>query len=295
MLRRIARAAVLAGALTAAPAPALAQTQPPESDSTVVITDRNMEDAVRDFVAEIGAAPDSANLARFDGTVCVGAHNITPEFAQKLIDQVSLVAVAVGLEPGEPGCKPNVLIMASTDGDALAARLVKDHFQKFRPVQTDGANLGKEALDLFQNSDAPVRWWHVTQTVLVDTGEAFERGASVRVRSSGRLESSVRQEMSHVLIILDTSRMGSVSFGSLADYVAIVSLAQLEAKADTSDFPSILNLFTNSAGDRGKRMTQWDLDYLVALYGTKGNAPNANREANRIANNMVRQQKEAQD
>lgn len=287
MIRRFALATVLAAALAT---PALAQTEQQESKDKVVVEGRKLEDAVSDFVDTIGAAPKGSNLARWDRVICVGSYNIAPAFAQKLIDQVSLVALAVGLEPGEPGCTPNVLIMASDDGDALAERLVADHFQKFRPVQTDGTNLGSEALKVFQTSDAPVRWWHVTQTVMSDTGLPYERGASVRVRGSGRLQSNVRQEMSHVLIILDTTQIGSVTLGALSDYVAMVSLAQLEAQADTREFPSILNLFTNAAGDRAMRMTQWDLDYLVALYETSGDAPSANREANRIARKMLNEQ-----
>jgi hypothetical protein len=184
--------------------------------------------------------------------------------------------------------------MASTDGAALAKRLVDDHLQQFRPGDTDGADLGREALRLFQRSDAPVRWWHVSRTVLADTGAPVRRGTSVLVRGASRLSKNVREDISHVLVILDGSRIGSVSFAALSDYVAMVALAQVDADADTREFPTVLNLFTNKAGDRTTRMTQWDLDYLIALYEVSGNAVSADRERNRIARQMLDQRRDGQ-
>lgn len=280
--------AALAATLIACPA--LAQTTPPESDGKVVVTGRSPEEAVRDFVAEVGAAPNDANLARWGDTVCVGVYNLAPRYAQDLIDRVSLIGAAIGIEPGEPGCKPNVLIMADQNTDELVDRLVRDHLRKFLPPDTDDANLGRAALEKFKYSEAPVRWWQVSQTVLADTGEAIARGDTVRVRGSGRLVSNVRQDISHILIILDANRIGTISFGSLSDYVAMMALAQIDADADTQGYPTILNLFAMNGPNRTQRMTQWDLDYLTALYETPGDAANSGREANRIARKMLQEQ-----
>jgi hypothetical protein len=284
MIRTIALAAAFASALAALPA---AAQQQPAADDKVVVQGKRPDEAVRDFVAEVGTSPDGTNLARWDRIICVGATNLTPDYAQKLIDRVSLVALAIGLEPGAPGCKANVLVMADTDGDALATRLVADMPHVFRPPETHGTNLGRDALKVFKTSDAPVRWWHVSQTVLADTGAAYLPGSSVRVRSAGRLRSNVRQEMSHALIILDASRIGTISFASLADYVAMVALAQVDADADTREYPSVLNLFAEGSGERNTRLTQWDLDYLTALYEVPGDASSAGREANHIARKML--------
>jgi hypothetical protein len=51
----------------------------------------------------------------------------------------------------------------------------------------------------------------------------------------------------------------------LADYLAVVSLAQIDPKTDPRQFDSILNLFSNPAPCSG--LTDWDLKYLQALYG----------------------------
>lgn len=287
MQGRIAPLVALVVALMASPA--IAQTPEPESEGKVVVTGRTPEEAVRDFVAEVGVTPGDANLARWGDKVCVGVYNLAPRYAQELIDRVSLVGAAIGIEPGEPGCKPNVLIMAEQDSDALASRLVQDHFRKFLPPDTDDAALGRSALEKFRTSDAPVRWWQVSQTVAVDTGAPVARGDSLRVRASGRIRSNVRQDISHILIILDANRIGTISFASLSDYVAMMALAQVDADADTRDFPTILNLFIPGDGARTARMTQWDLDYLTALYETPGDAANPKREANHVARKMLQQ------
>ncbi|MFT3723634.1 MAG: hypothetical protein QM773_08625 [Hyphomonadaceae bacterium] len=282
MIRGIVLAAVLA--ITAGPA--FAQ-QPPEPEDRVTVEGRRAEDAVRAFVSEVAAAPKGANLARWDRKVCVGVMNLKTEYAQKLADEVSLAAVKIGLEPGEPGCRANVLILADSEADALASRLVKDSLKQLEPPDNRDGSLGRSALRKFEISDAPVRWWHVSQTVLTDTGKAFKDGKQVTVRGMGRLKKNVRENMVHVLIILDTKKIGVVSFPSLADYVSVVALAQIGAEADMHEFPSILNLFSSKAGDRASRMTQWDLDYLKSLYAVDGNAVSATLEARRIEQQML--------
>lgn len=285
MIRKLSLLTLLAASLAVTTAAAQDQVT---ADDKVVVQGRAAEDAVRAFVAEVGAAPRGQNLARWDRSVCVGAANMTPHYAQRLIDQVSRVALAIGLEIGEPGCRPNILILADTDGNALATRLVADSPQGFRPDR-GSSNLGSEALRKFQTSSAPVRWWHVSQTVEVDTGEPATGGATIQVRGASRIRGNVRQDMTNVIVILDTSRIGSISFGSLSDYVAMVSLAQIDAEADMQSFPTVLNLFASETGDRIARMTQWDLDYLISLYATRGDAANPNREARDISRGMLDQ------
>lgn len=282
MMLRIALAALLA--ITAGPA--VAQQSPPAEDR-VIVEGRRAEDAVRAFVAEVAGAPKGANLARWDRKVCVGVMNLKHEYAQKLADEVSLAAVKIGLEPGEPGCKANVLILADSEADALASRLVKDSLKQLEPPDNRDGSLGRSALRKFEISDAPVRWWHVSQTVLTDTGKAFKDGKQVTVRSMGRLKKNVRENMVHVLIILDTKKIGVVSFASLADYVSVVALAQIDAEADMHQFPSILNLFSSKADAHATRMTQWDLDYLKSLYAVDGNAVSTTLEARRIEQQML--------
>ncbi len=69
--------------------PAFAQQPPQDAEDRVTVEGRKPEDAVRAFVAEVGAAPSGTNLARWDRKVCVGVMNLKTEYAQKLADEVS--------------------------------------------------------------------------------------------------------------------------------------------------------------------------------------------------------------
>lgn len=267
------------------------QAQPPAVDlGTIEVTgQRPLEDRVAAFVEEVAAAPRGRGLARWDRAICVGAANMTPRYAQFMIDRVSTVALDLGLEIGEPGCRPNIMIAAAADADELAVALVRDEPDGFRPAlnQTDQ---GSEALRLFQTTDAPVRWWHVSLPVTVDTGDLAvrlngEEPPSVRVRDASRLRANVRDDLARVVIILDTNRIGRVPYGALSDYVALLALAQIEPSADTSAWPSILNLFSSTEPPTG--LTDWDRDYLQSLYAARRDRARATQQAREIASGMV--------
>ena len=248
-----------------------AQTEPGSTEVEGVTIDGSvLREVVTNFVEEVGVAQRDQNLARWDRRICVGVVNMAPRFAQALADQVSAVAMAVGLNPGDPGCRPNVLILADSNGDALARALVEQDPQVFRP-DIGNTNMGQAALDRFQDSGAPVRWWQVTYTRTAEFGV-----------TASRIRDSHEEAMGHVIIILDTSRIGSVSFASLADYVSLVALAQVDPQIDARGYDSVFNLFVANAS-RTQRMTDWDLAYLRALYAMRGDAASPDRQQREIA------------
>lgn len=283
-MRRLILSAASAAFLLVAGA-AQAQTPPEEAPSTevegVTILGQSLREAVQSFVEEVGDAQRDQNLARWDRRVCIGVVNLNARYAQALVDQVSAVAMAVGLRPGEPGCRPNVLILADSDGDALARALVAEDPQVFRP-DIGNTNLGQAALEQFQSSGAPVRWWSVTYTRTAEFGV-----------TASRIRASHEEALGHVIIILDTSQIGPVSFASLADYVSMVALAQVDAQIDASAYDSVFNLFA-PAGSRTQRMTDWDLAYLRGLYEARGDAADPDRQAREIAL-QLRRELEARD
>jgi hypothetical protein len=59
-----------------------------------------------------------------------------------------------------------------------------------------------------------------------------------------------------------------VTLGQFADYVALVSLAQLKPSDGLEDAPTILNLFKGTPQTAPAGMTDWDLAFMRALYTT---------------------------
>lgn len=277
-------------AVASAPQAAVEVQQPTVDLGTVDVTaQRPQEDRAAAFIEEVAAPPRGRGLGRWDRAICVGAANMTGRYAQFMIDRVSTVALDLGLEIGEPGCRPNIMIAAAADADELAVALVRDDPGGFRPAlnQTDQ---GSRALNLFQTTDAPVRWWHVSLPVTVDTGDVAvhligEEAPTVRVRDVSRLRGNVRDDLVRVIIIIDTNRISGVSYGALSDYVALVALAQIEPSADTSAWPSILNLFGSDEPPTG--LTDWDRDYLQSLYAANRDRARPTQQAREIARGML--------
>lgn len=255
--------------------PAPGQSPPPAArEPTVALEDvivegQRLEELTREFVDEVSAPPRNRGLARWWGGVCVAVVNIRTEVAQPLADRISQVAMEYGLRPGDPGCQPNILVTFADDGQALSEAMVERRRRIFR-VGVGGLDRGNAALRDFRESDRPVRWWHVSVPTNANTGEAGIRlpgGDAPEVMGEGLVNRGrwIRDDLNKVIIVVDISQIDGAMLPQLADYLALVALAQVDPDGDTSRFTTILNLFDDPEGSPG--LTGWDRAYLEALYG----------------------------
>jgi len=259
----------------------------------VVVQRQRLERAIRNFVDEVAAPSPGRGPARWDRRVCVGVVNVRNPAAQHLVDRVSQVAMDVGLEPGDPGCKANVVIIGTSDGQALAQALVDVTPRAFRP-NWSGSDRGGVALEQFVASDAPVRWWHVALPVDSQTGEPVVRipgqddePRRTAIFASSRLRTQVQNNLDRVFVIVDFGRAEGLNFNQLSDYIAMVALAQIDPDAATSGFNSVLNLFEQPGGAGIDGLTDWDRSYLTALYDAELNQLRPSHQANSVSNVMV--------
>ncbi|MES2626695.1 MAG: hypothetical protein V4628_15520 [Pseudomonadota bacterium] len=267
-------------------APVFAQLLQPESDTTssieaaienITITGQrpegwSIQDYMLDFVGEIGdPASDSHGYARWRDKICVSVHNLrNAQTAQYVADRVSAVALEVGLRPEEPGCTPDLSIIFTSDGAALATSMVSTKRSAFRPYGgAGGTTQGLDALEKFATSDAPVRWWQVTMPVdrlgniAVNVNRA-DQGIPVVWSSGFLITKSISDEVWATYVIVDITKIGNAGWEALADYVAMVSLAQVDPKGVPANYNSILNLFKTTNPAKG--LTELDWTYLRALY-----------------------------
>ena len=254
----------------------------------VVVEGRSLRESVDRFVDDIVAPPVDRGPARWNRRVCVGVVNLRRDAAQALADQVSSVASRVGLEIGGPGCSPNILVIATDDGAGLAHALVSEKPLAFRPQYT-GAARSSEALEFFQTTPAAVRWWHVSMPVVRDTGQPGVRmpgELAPFVPGEGRLRSPLRNDLQRVFVILDLDDATGLTVQQLGDYVGMVALAQIDPEAETSSYDTILNLFQTTAP--GLMLTDWDVSFLTALYGSELNQRSVNFQAGEISSLMLR-------
>jgi hypothetical protein len=269
----------------------------PSQDSTTVVPDvevtarrQSAYEAARRFADQAVETPPGRGLARWAGKVCVGVVNMRPDAAQPLIDRISYRLEELDIGFGEPGCEPNIVIIAADDGAAAARSMVAARPRAF-DTGISGTNLTDRALQAFQESTAPVRWWRLTVPVDADTGQVTVRLAGEEpmtrgVRGPSRIRSQDRNVFARTFVILDVSRIGGVDTNALGDYLAMVSLAQIEADADFSGYASILNLFSDPAGVR--EMSDWDLSFLQALYSAELSERRTSHQIGSVAGSMAR-------
>lgn len=260
----------------------------------VVVQGLIPEDVAREFIDQVAAPPRGAPVARWNTPVCVGVVNLRPETARFLTDRVADVARDVGVEAEEPGCSPDVVVVATVDADSVAQGLVERRRRILAPGNSIQSR-SRSDLEAFANTRRPVRWWHISTAVDPATGRSVVRDpSSDNFNSNDREEflenvssfqgaqslirSGVRQDLRRAVVIVDFDELGDVDFNQLADYVAFVALAQVDPEADTSSFSTILNVFDNPGATPG--LTEWDRSYLWGLYNSDDTAQgNSGREA----------------
>lgn len=291
----VALAAALA-LLGAAPADAATPRPAQEAQTTaaspgavdlgeISVEGRRLEDLTRSFVQEVAAPAQNRGLARWRSGLCVGVANLQNDVAQYIADRVSTVAEDLGLVVGQPGCTPSALIVAVSNANAFTPEFVAKRPRLFR-VGGSGMDRGGAALDRFISNDQPVRWWVVSAPTDNDTGQiavrlfghhnyvpntdptAFEKpenfAPQIYVRGAARLATQIVDDTKRVFVIVDVDKLGEVTTEQLADYIAFVTLAQIDPDADTSGYLSVLNIFDEPTQAPG--LTQWDRAYLTGLY-----------------------------
>ncbi|MBF0665248.1 MAG: hypothetical protein IR159_06845 [Brevundimonas sp.] len=303
-------ALALAALLAVAPMQDVPQTAPsaaaaePVDLGEVEVTGRTLDDMIRSFVTEVAEPNRRRGIARWADRLCVGVVNLRAEPAQYIVDRVSTVAEDLGLRTGAPGCAPNVVVIASAEADNLAGQLVRERRRGLR-MGGAGMDRGGAALRDFAASDQPVRWWQVSIPVDADTGARAIRlpgeckgscdamgnnpgdyAPTTSIFAASRLSNEIVDELLRTVVILDMEQVGGVSAQQLADYVAMITLAQIDPEADTSGYATILNLFQSP--DAAGGLTDWDRAYLSGLYDAERTRRNLRAGRMEIADSIHR-------
>ncbi len=321
---KLVKTFAMVGALQAAMlAPAFAQTTPTDEEVIVQPPAASDQEQVRSYVQALTSPTRTRSpMPRWYGPLCVGVVGMQAAQAQVFNDRVGEVAQAVRLQVQEPGCRPNVLIHFTRDAAGLA-RGIADQPNLVSASNSTGNSAGADALQQFVQTQDAVRWWHVSRTAT--DGVAFGRNSQsngeqertrvqeftgepgsasreqdmqdqasenasngTRVREVSRLRGGVMEMMDYVIIVIDANRTNGTTVGALADYIAMVTLAQINPEAETAGAPTILNLFSEGADPKPTELTSWDLAYLRGLYESSDTPRNTRQQEGQIVRRMMR-------
>jgi hypothetical protein len=75
------------------------------------------------------------------------------------------------------------------------------------------------------------------------------------------------QQLTSVIVVVDSRYTTNLNMGQLADYVAMVGLAQIRLDRDTGSAPTILHVFQGT-DPQVQGLSPWDRAFLYGLYTT---------------------------
>jgi hypothetical protein len=101
-----------------------------------------------------------------------------------------------------------------------------------------------------------------------------------------RISTTTRPNFTAAIVVVDNDALAGLTVAQLADYAAMRAYAQIDpARVAKSATPTILSVIDAPIGSSVPiTLTEWDLAYLKALYGSSGN-----RLASQQAHEMKRQ------
>jgi hypothetical protein len=257
-----------------------AAVQPPGLDQITVEARRQraiIEREVGSYVSAITVAPFQESLARWRTAVCPLVAGLPRDHGEFILRRISQIAGEAGVPLATEQCRGNFYVVVTADPDALLKAWTK------RDVTMLGDAHGARG---FLKSTSPVRVWYNANlqtaeglpligdaTSMVPTGRStnypLENVPNNTHAMGFRLAHDEVRDLISVIVLIDSGRAKGVSFGQLADYVALIGLAELRLDANLGGAPTILRLFGQSAQAPPPGLSSWDQSFLNALYHTE--------------------------
>lgn len=277
---------------------AYAQTVTPSSRlETVTVTGArpDLGEVIRTYVQNFAApSPFLGKIARWESGVCPKVFGLQPDAAALVVDRIRTVAKTVGAPvSGSDSCRTNVEIIVTPQPQALldAVRQKRSGVLGYSSGPAETARLAVMS--------RPIQAWYVTETedyagiqhpdeMVDDCAMRTGRREDCYMLVSGfSLSDGLKSNFVNAMVIVDSSRIGALQIGSLADYAAMESLAQTQASDTCRALPTITNLALTGCASPNKlaTLTDTDMAYLQALYRVQPDAK-LNAQEHQISHDM---------
>lgn len=238
--------------------PASAQDAPPLVSDPLIVKAANRARTLN--YVRSATALSSGMVSRRGSRLCplvAGAGRETDRYVRSRLRQV---AEDVGLRFEARSCHPNLLILFSREPEAML-----DQARRRGKIRYD--TIAPPRIERFRTNAKAVRWLSFTREV-APLGD-ISSGDTIPTRRSpdSHIVQPVASQLDYSLVVVDARKADGVEVAALADYLSLISLADIRPDATQPDQVSILNLFVRP--DAPKRLTASDQAYLRALYRLK--------------------------
>ncbi|MGO9425657.1 MAG: hypothetical protein ACLP6Z_09720 [Steroidobacteraceae bacterium] len=258
-----------------------AQDGRPQLDSITVEAQKQREAADRQasaFVSAIAVQPYEQSLARWNTPICPLVAGLPRGQGEFILARLSQIVAIAGAPLAPENCRANFYVVATRDPDALLKKWRNRDRNMF-------GNAPEPKIGRFLGASRPVRVWYnaplreaTGMPLTVDGLNILGNGPVIGTFYSGvpanihaklsPLQWDELQSLASVIVIIDTRHAQGINFGQLADYVAMVGLAEVRLDADLGAVDSILRVFAAAHGAAPPGLTPWDQAFLKALYHT---------------------------
>ena len=269
---------------------AAAQTaKPPPVESVTVTGLKDAPQAVVDhFVQSFAKASYlTSKMARWENGICPTTAGLAPKFAAFISARVRALAAQVHAPVNKDAdCRANIEIVFTTTPQALLDTVRNKH-RIYLGYHSGPAQADKMAVVKY-----PIQAWYLTATkdldgrVEVDAssavptdlvaavaqdiatgGSGIGTTSGTRKVTGGRLKNGLRTIFRNVIIAADPTKLTDYEVGTLADYIGMLALTQLNTlDVCQQPLPSIVNLLAKDCPNPPSQLAESDMGYLKGLY-----------------------------
>jgi hypothetical protein len=238
---------------------------------------KELEHEVDHFVNSVTGHPRDESAPRWNEKICPLVAGLPRTEGEFVLARLSQIAQAVHAPLAGEQCQVNFYVVLTHEPDVL----LKKWYARDRRMFT--TRNGRGAITSFLDSPRPVRVWYnsgllseggvldspnATTAGFVGTGIDKANVPTNTVHSTSRLRFGAVLSLSSVIVVIDANRLQGLNFGQVADYVAMIGLAQVRLDAELGATPTILTLF-RTAENRPAALSTWDQAFLSSLYRTE--------------------------
>jgi hypothetical protein len=247
-------------------------TQSPLPELTIRARREAAERRVQAFVSSSIRRPFDASLARWNAPLCPLTVGLPPEEGEFLRARLSEIAVAAGVGLAPQPCQANFAVIVSAEpGVVLKAWYARDY-------HIFGDAPGYRIDELLRTPRAVRVWYNTDSKCARESGLPYAAGVRLGVKvpstvmicnnEASHIVFNAVRGFSSVIVAFDSSRTTDINLNQLADYAAMVGLAEIQLDADVGPAPTILRLFSASDEAKPTGLSTWDTAFLKALYHT---------------------------
>lgn len=253
--------------------------------------ERQLKHQISDYVSGAVVTYSQDSLERWNSPVCPAVGGLPKEQGEFILARLSQIAREAHAPLAGEHCNPNLVVVVTDDPDALVAKWSKRYLGRLNTCNGLGYLNeflhSKQVVRVYYNAGFSVDGPHtdISALELIANFGSFHNSCASGGVAGTRLSWGAVQDLRSVIIVVDSRRTTSLNIGQVADYVAMVGLAQIRPDGNTGSAPTILSLF-GQANPLPTGLSPWDQSFLQGLYTTRQSSV---MQTSSIETNMFRQ------